>query len=114
VAHPIEMMTVEDAETVAIALANEIDLWASGEALITNDRGSTTGEWITYFRAVAKGLAIEPFAETLVERIQATPPEGFTYRTPHRQSFRLVRGGVAPMTNSAFAAWDAAPLKQAG
>jgi GT2 family glycosyltransferase len=113
-AHPLETMTVEDAETVAIALANEIDLWASGEALITNDRGSTTGEWITYFRAVAKGLAIEPFAETLVERIQATPPEGFTYHTPHRQSFRLVRGGVAPMTNGAFAAWDAVPLKQAG
>jgi GT2 family glycosyltransferase len=113
-AHPVETMTVEDAETVAIALANEIDLWTSGEALLTNDRGNTTDEWISYFRAVARGLAVEPFAETLVEQMQAKPPEGFTYRTPHRQSFRLVRSGVAPMISMAFGAWDAhdAPFRQ--
>jgi GT2 family glycosyltransferase len=116
VAHPVETMTVEDAETVAIALANEIDLWASGEALVTNDPGLSTGEWTAYFKAVAKGLAIEAFAETLINHQRARPPAGFTYRTPHRQSFRLVRGGVAPMTNTAFGAWDAdnAPLKQTG
>jgi len=113
-AHPVETMTVEDAETIAIALATEIDRWASGEALVTNDRGHTTDEWIAYFRAVATGLAIEPFAETLTEHLQARSPEGFSYRTPHRQSFRLARGGTAPMAHTAFAVWDAAPLKQTG
>jgi len=114
-AHPIDALTVDDAETVAIAIANEIDEWASGELHISRKRSPSSPEWTAYFTALAGALDIPAFAQTLAALANAIPPEGFAVRQPHSESFRLARGSVAPMAHGAFRTWDAnalaAPVK---
>jgi GT2 family glycosyltransferase len=114
-AHPIDTLTVDDAETVAIAIANEIDEWASGELHISRKRSPSSLEWTSYFAALAGSLDIPAFAQTLIALANATPPEGFAVRQPHNESFRLARGSVTPMAHGAFRSWDAnahaAPVK---
>lgn len=115
-AHPIDALTIDDAETVAIAIANEIDEWASGELHISQKKAPSSPEWTAYFAALADALAIPAFAQTLAALSSATPPAGFAVRQPHSESFRLARGSVAPMAHNAFRTWDtnarSAPAKR--
>lgn len=105
-AHPVAELTIDDAETVALALANEIDIAASGEAVFSRKAVHTAPEWHTYFAAVAAALGVPAFAETLATLARAAPPDGFAWRYPHDESFRLARGAAAAMTHNAFRAWD--------
>jgi hypothetical protein len=117
-AHPVEALTVDDAETVALAIANEIDEWASGELHFSRKTPPSSPARDAYFAAVANALAIPAFAESLSVLVRTTPPEGFAMRHPHTESFRLVKGGAAPMAHGAFLTWDAradtqtAPVKR--
>ena len=64
-AHPIDALSVDDAEVVAIAIANEIDEWASGELHISRKKPPSSPEWTAYFAAVANALDVPTFAQTL-------------------------------------------------
>ncbi|MDZ4868210.1 MAG: glycosyltransferase [Alphaproteobacteria bacterium] len=117
-AHPVDALSVDDAEIVAIAIANEIDEWASGELHISRKKPPTSPEWTAYFATVANALDVPTFARTLAVLADSKPPEGFVTRHPHSESFRLVKGGAAPMAHGAFRTWDAnmhgAPIKHTG
>ena len=113
-AHPIESLTLDDAQTVAIAIANEIDEYASGEVAFTAKAALDAPEWSTYFRAVSTALGIPAFAETLFQFSRTAAPSGFDMQRPHSQSFRLVKGGIAPMAHGAFRAWDETQLQARG
>ncbi len=106
-AHPIEMLSLDDAETIAVAIANEIDQCASGEVAFTAKTALDAPEWNAYFRALSIALGVPAFAETLFELARAGAPPAFDMRRPHSQSFHLVKGGIAPMAHGAFRAWDA-------
>jgi hypothetical protein len=106
-AHPIETLLVDDAEIAALDVANEIDLWASGEYLFTTKPASMTPAWTAYFTALSLALDIPAFAQTLTNFAHSGAPPGFTQRHPHSGSFRLVKGGVAPMAHDAFRTWNA-------
>jgi hypothetical protein len=106
-AHPAQSLSVDDAEILAIALAAEIDKRASGEIAFAAERPPPAPEWEAYFAKLSAALAVPAFAQTLRELAYAAPPEGFAMRRQHKESFRLVPGGTAPMAHGAFAAWDA-------
>jgi GT2 family glycosyltransferase len=105
-AHPSASLTADDAEIVALAIANEIDEWAAGEFAFSAKQTSAKPEWRAYFADVAKALGIPAFAETLAVLASTGAPEGFTMRQPNKESFRLVRTGTAPMAHDAFRGWD--------
>lgn len=105
--HPIETLLVDDAEVAALDVANEIDLWASGEYLFTSKPASMTSAWTNYFTALSAALDIPAFAQTLTSLARSEAPPGFTQRHPHSGSFRLVKGGAAPMAHDAFRTWNA-------
>ncbi|MCE9522999.1 MAG: glycosyltransferase [Alphaproteobacteria bacterium] len=103
--HPLDTLTLDDAETIAIAIANSIDECAAGEPLFSAKR-LPAANWIAYAHAVATALGVPSFAETLARLSEVTPPAGFDMRRPLGESFRLVKGGLAPMAHGAFRAWD--------
>jgi GT2 family glycosyltransferase len=106
--HPTEGLMVDDAETIAVAIANEIDEWASGERHLSRKKTTSSPAWTSYAAHVADALGIPAFAQTLTALANTSPPEGLAIRQPHSESFRLARGAAAPMAHGAFRTWDAA------
>ena len=104
-ARPLEILTVEEAEVVAIIIANEIDLQASGEAAFAGNGVLLLPEWSAYVASVAATLAIPAFSQTLAALAQESPLKDINVRA-HQESFRLVRNGAAPMAHAAFGNWD--------
>jgi GT2 family glycosyltransferase len=112
-AHPVETMLTQDAEIVALDIANEIDAWASGEYVFTGKASPLTPEWATYYEVLSRALGVPAFAKTLSDLAQTKRPQGFPLSQKPTGSYRLARGGVAPMANNAFQSWDdAAPTKR--
>jgi GT2 family glycosyltransferase len=113
VAHPLESLTLDSAETVAIATANEIDQLANGETGFAAKLALKESDWAPHVQAVANALGVPALETTWLELLRAAPP-AFEMRLPHKESFRLVRGGAAPMAHGAFRAWDEAALQNVG
>ena len=113
-AHPIATMVTEDAEIVALDIASEIDTWANGEYIFTGKASPLTPEWMTYYAALSTALGVPAFAQTLSDLSHATLPPRFPLsQKPTTGSYRLVKGGAAPMVNNAFRSWDdAGPTKR--
>lgn len=105
-AHPVETMMVDDAEIVALDIANEIDLWASGEAHFTVSTAPPTPAHRQYYQAVAAGLGVPAMGDTLMRLLQTPPPADFDMRRAQKGSYRLAKGTIAPMAHGAFADWD--------
>jgi glycosyltransferase involved in cell wall biosynthesis len=103
---PLESLTLDEAEVVAIAVANSIDECAAGEPLFSAKAPPTTA-WIAYVHRLAEALGVPAFAQTLSRLADEPVPAGFDMRRPHGESFRHVRGGIARMAHGAFPAWDA-------
>lgn len=107
-ARPLELLALDDAEVVAMAIANSIDECAAGEPVFSA-KAPPTPDWIAYAVDVATALGVPAFAETLARLATEPAPAGLAMRRPHIESFRLVRGGIAPMAHIAFRAWDETP-----
>lgn len=105
---PLELLALDDAEIVAIAIANSIDECAAGEPVFSA-KTPPTPDWIAYAGDVATAFGVPAFAETLARLATEPAPADLAMRRPHSESFRLVRGGIAPMAHTAFRAWDETP-----
>lgn len=104
---PLAQLTLEDAETISIAIANEIDEHAAGEFAFTAKRPLGAG-WYTYAQAAASALGIPDLGRELTEASQVTSPEGFILHRPQTASYRYQDGTAVPMTHPHFATWDSA------
>jgi hypothetical protein len=101
---PLERLTLDDAETIAIAIANEIDEHMAGEFAFTAKRPLGAG-WYAYAEAAANALGIPALARALANASTTAAPEGFILRRPQTASYRYQDGTAVPMTHPHFARW---------
>jgi GT2 family glycosyltransferase len=104
---PLERLTLDDVETVAIAIANEIDEYTAGEFAFTAKRPLGAG-WHAYAEAAADALGLPALGRALADASRTTSPEGFILRRPQTASYRYQDGTAVPMSHPHFAHWQTA------
>lgn len=102
---PFDDLTINDAEVMAIALANEIEEHAAGEYLFT-DKRPAEGFWLDYAKQVADGLHVRGLVSSLASVSRNAVPEGFLIKRKFASSFRIHQGAAIPMAHAHFRQWD--------
>lgn len=102
---PPQSLTLDDAQVIAIALANAVDEHAAGEYLFTEKRSSES-LWSAYAVKVAEALKVPGLASSLAAVSRVSVPDGFSARRKFTRSFRLQKGATVPMQHWNFETWD--------
>jgi hypothetical protein len=102
---PVSQLTIDDAETMAIAIANEIDEHVAGEFAFTAKHPLGSG-WYAYAQQCVDALAAPALGQALAHAARTQLPDGFDLRRPQSTSYRYIDGKQAPMVHCHLARWN--------
>ena len=103
--HPISQLTIDDAETMAISIANELEEHLAGEFAFTAKR-PLGDSWYAYARRCADALGVPALAKALDDAASVQRPDGFDLRRAQTGSYRHIDGQLVPMTHPHLARWN--------